>query len=123
MQLICQPSPNLANTTDASAKFGNLSRTATLDGQSVTGIFASDLTLAQVKSLRVNQSAGNGRDQSYNGQFQVSLLSHTHHVHHATCCWQDANADVRGMCDNAASKWQHAVMVHVLVHGLCGHCH
>ena len=72
LQLICQPSPNLNNSTDARTKFANLTRTASLGGQNITGIFASDLTLAQVRTLTVNQTTGTGRDQSYNGQYQVS---------------------------------------------------
>ena len=73
LQLICQPSPNLANSTDARTKFANMTRTASLGGQNISGIFASDLTLAQVKTLTVNQSTGTGRDQSYNGRYQVSM--------------------------------------------------
>ncbi|KAL3153916.1 hypothetical protein ABBQ32_013480 [Trebouxia sp. C0010 RCD-2024] len=73
-QLICQPSPNLANSTDARTMFANLTRTASLGGQNISGIFASDLTLAQVKTLTVNQTTGTGRDQSYNGQLQVATL-------------------------------------------------
>lgn len=72
LQLICQPSPNLANSTDARTMFANLTRTASLGGQNISGIFASDLTLAQVKTLTVNQTTGTGRDQSYNGQLQVN---------------------------------------------------
>ena len=73
LQLICQPSPNLANSTDARTKFANLTRTASLGGNNISGIFASDLTLAQVKTLTVNQTTGTGRDQSYNGRYQVSI--------------------------------------------------
>ena len=77
LQLICQPSPNLANSTDARTKFANLTRTASLGGQNISGIFASDLTLAQVKTLTVNQTTGTGRDQSYNGQLQVNASTTT----------------------------------------------
>lgn len=55
--------------------FANLTRTAVLGGQNTSGIFASDLTLAQVKTLTVNQSTGTGRDQSYNGRYQVSTIT------------------------------------------------
>lgn len=75
LQLICQSSPNLASSTDARIKFPSLLRAAMLDGQIVSGIFASDLTLAQVKTLTVNQTTGTGRDQSYNGQFQVTCCA------------------------------------------------
>jgi glycerophosphoryl diester phosphodiesterase len=74
-QLLCTSNVNLLNITDAGAKYPTLLRSAALDAGNQTGIFAADLTLAQIKNLTVNQTAGAARDQSFNGRYQLMTLS------------------------------------------------
>ena len=45
-----------------------------VDGVSTTAYFASDFTLAEIKTLRAVQPVA-GRDQSYNGQYQIPTLA------------------------------------------------
>ena len=73
--LIARHEPMLGATTDVAAKFGP-SRLSTklVDGVSVTDYFASDFTLAEIKTLRAVQPRA-GRDQSYNGQFEIPTLA------------------------------------------------
>ena len=56
------------------AKFGptRLS-TKVVDGVAVTDHFASDFTLAEIKTLRAVQSRAD-RDQGFNGQFEIPTL-------------------------------------------------
>lgn len=48
--------------------------TKTIDGEQVRGIFTSDLTLNEVKTLKAKQRLP-FRDQSFNGKFDVLTLS------------------------------------------------
>jgi hypothetical protein len=48
-------------------------RSYSIDGEVVEGIFACDLTLAEVASLRAKQRWP-FRDQSHNGMYQVATL-------------------------------------------------
>ena len=75
LQLVCAPSPNLMNFTDVAAKYPGLMKTAAFDTGNQTGVFATDLTLAQIRNLTVNQTAGPARDQSFNGLYQASCSS------------------------------------------------
>jgi glycerophosphoryl diester phosphodiesterase len=71
---IARHEPMLDGTTDVAAKFG-ASRMSTkmVDGVSTTAYFASDFTLAEIKTLRAIQPRAN-RDQSYNGLYEIPTL-------------------------------------------------
>lgn len=69
-QLICRHEPLLSGTTDADKVFPNMKRNVTIDGEVFSGVFASDLTLAQVKMLRARQS-NTQRDLQYDGIYRV----------------------------------------------------
>ena len=72
--LIARHEPVLDGTTDIASKFGTDRKTTrTLDGVPTTAYFAQDFTLAEIKTLRAVQSNA-GRDQSYNGQYQIPTL-------------------------------------------------
>src|ERR671924_1138632 len=48
--LIASHEPNLIGTTDVASKFPDRRRTATVDGVTEEGFFASDFTLAEIKT-------------------------------------------------------------------------
>jgi glycerophosphoryl diester phosphodiesterase len=69
-------SVNTGNTTTnvaAIAKFADRKKTVSLDGNTVTGWFAEDFTLAEIKELRAIERLS-FRDQSFNGQFEIPTL-------------------------------------------------
>jgi glycerophosphoryl diester phosphodiesterase len=69
--LIARHEPLLDDTTNVSEIFGPERKTTkNLDGVEVTGYFAEDFTLAEIKQLRAVQSRP-FRDQSFNGQFEI----------------------------------------------------
>ncbi|KAG2491260.1 hypothetical protein HYH03_010466 [Edaphochlamys debaryana] len=70
---VCRHEPLLSGTTDADQKFPDRIRSYIVDGYNWTGVFSTDLTLAEVKTLRAKQQFAE-RDQSYNGQFEVPTL-------------------------------------------------
>ncbi|MBD2198989.1 MULTISPECIES: esterase-like activity of phytase family protein [Calothrix] len=68
---------NTSNTTTnvaEIAKFSDRKKTVNLDGTTVTGWFAEDFTLAEIKELRAIERLS-FRDQSYNGQFEIPTLT------------------------------------------------
>ena len=70
-------SVNTGNTTTnvaTIAKFADRKKTVILDGTSVTGWFAEDFTLAEIKELRAIERLS-FRDQSFNGQFEIPTLA------------------------------------------------
>jgi glycerophosphoryl diester phosphodiesterase len=71
-RLIARHEPNITNTTDVKdhPEFANRKRTATVDGAQEEGWFASDFTLAEIKTLRAVQ-AFSDRPQQYNGRFGI----------------------------------------------------
>ncbi|MEO6747013.1 MAG: glycerophosphodiester phosphodiesterase family protein [Caldimonas sp.] len=72
--LIVRHEPMLDGTTDVASKFDASRRsTRILDGVATTAYFASDFTLAEIKTLRAVQPVAS-RDQSYNGQFEIPTL-------------------------------------------------
>jgi len=74
-QLIVRHEPMLDGTTDVASKFDASRRsTRMLDGVATTAYFASDFTLAEIKTLRAIQPVAT-RDQSYNGQFEIPTLT------------------------------------------------
>lgn len=70
--LVARHEPNITNTTNVAARseFANRKTTVIMDGVAETGWFAADFTLAELKTLRVNQTMAE-RDQSFNGKFEV----------------------------------------------------
>jgi len=73
--LIARHEPNMIATTDVATRpeFANRKRIATVDGMNEEGFFASDFTLAEIKTLRAIQPVA-VRDQSFNGKFQIPTL-------------------------------------------------
>jgi len=74
-ELICRHEPMLSGTTDIAdhPEFASRKRTIAVDGHSITDFFASDFTLAEIKTLRARQAFAE-RDQTYNGRFEVPTL-------------------------------------------------
>ncbi len=74
--LIARHEPMLGGTTDVSARpeFAARKTTRMVDGVATTDWFASDFTLAEIKTLRAVQPIGS-RDQSYNGLYQIPTLA------------------------------------------------
>jgi hypothetical protein len=70
-RLICRHEPLLSGTTDADLKFPERITNYTIDGELIEGVFACDLTLEEIKTLRAVQSNAL-RDPQYNGLFEVS---------------------------------------------------
>jgi glycerophosphoryl diester phosphodiesterase len=70
--LIARHEPLLDDTTDVKsvAQFANRRTTKEIDGKSVTGFFASDFTLAEIKRLRAVQS-NPARSKEYDGRFEI----------------------------------------------------
>jgi glycerophosphoryl diester phosphodiesterase len=73
--LIARHEPNLIATTDVAARpeFSNRKRKMKVDGVDEEGFFASDFTLAEIKSLGAVQQFTE-RDQSFNSKFRVPTL-------------------------------------------------
>ena len=76
--LVARHENNIAETTDVAAhpEFAARRTTKRIDGESVTGWFTEDFTLAELKSLRAKERLGALRpeSQSYDGQFQILTL-------------------------------------------------
>ncbi|MFN4236250.1 MAG: glycerophosphodiester phosphodiesterase [Vogesella sp.] len=70
--LIARHEPNLKDTTDVAKhpEFANRKRTMKVDGHDEEGWFASDFTLAEIKTLRAIQPRAD-RSKAFDGQFQV----------------------------------------------------
>ncbi|MGH8177217.1 MAG: glycerophosphodiester phosphodiesterase [Steroidobacter sp.] len=71
-QLIARHEPLLDDTTDVQSRpeFASRKTTRTLDGKSVTGYYASDFTLAEIKQLRAVQ-ANAARSKEYDGRHEI----------------------------------------------------
>ena len=73
--LIARHEPMLGGTTDVASKFGaNRKSTKMVDGEAITDYFASDFTLAEIKTLRAVQSRAN-RNQAFNGLYEIPTLT------------------------------------------------
>ena len=70
--LIARHEPNLTATTNVAgcSAFADRKRKANIDGMDEEGFFASDFTLAEIKTLGAVQQFSE-RDQSLNGRFKV----------------------------------------------------
>ena len=72
--MIARHEPILDGTTDVASKFGvDRQTTRVLDGVSTKAYFASDFTLAEIKTLRTIQPRAS-RDQSFNGLYEIPTL-------------------------------------------------
>ncbi len=72
--MIARHEPVLDGTTDVASKFGAERRsTRMLDGVQTTAYWASDFTLAEIKTLRAVQPSAS-RDQSANGLYEIPTL-------------------------------------------------
>jgi glycerophosphoryl diester phosphodiesterase len=73
--LIARHEPNMINTTDVATRpaFASRKRTVKVDGVEEEGFFASDFTLAEIKTLRAKMAQG-FRTQEFNGQFEIPTL-------------------------------------------------
>jgi glycerophosphoryl diester phosphodiesterase len=74
--LIARHEPNITTTTDVGShpEFASRRRTATVDGVMEQGWFASDFTLAEIKTLRAVQPLAE-RPQRFNRRFQIPTLA------------------------------------------------
>jgi glycerophosphoryl diester phosphodiesterase len=70
--LIARHEPNIMNTTNVRdhPEFASRQRTAVVDGVPEVGFFASDFTLAEIKTLRAVQAFPE-RPQQFNGRFEI----------------------------------------------------
>ncbi|WP_088283647.1 glycerophosphodiester phosphodiesterase [Ideonella sp. A 288] len=70
--LIARHEPNMIATTDVADRpeFATRRKTIKVDGVDDTGFFASDFTLAEIKTLRAKQAFAD-RDQTQNGKYQI----------------------------------------------------
>ncbi len=73
--LIARHEPNLIATTDVALRqeFADRKRKMKVDDVEEEGFFASDFTLAEIKTLRAVQQFAE-RDQTFNGKFDVPTL-------------------------------------------------
>ena len=73
--LIARHEPNITSTTDVAqrAEFAARKTKKVVDGVTEEGWFASDFTLAEIKTLRAIQPLAE-RDQSHNGKYQIPTL-------------------------------------------------
>ncbi|MET1116808.1 MAG: glycerophosphodiester phosphodiesterase [Comamonas sp.] len=74
-ELIARHEPNITGTTDVASRpeFASRKTTRMVDGVPETGWFATDFTLAEIKTLRAIQPLAE-RDASYNGKFSIPTL-------------------------------------------------
>ncbi|MBK9360191.1 MAG: glycerophosphodiester phosphodiesterase [Rubrivivax sp.] len=70
--LIARHEPNLIATTDVADRpeFASRRKTIPVDGVDETGFYASDFTLAEIRTLRAKQAFAE-RSQAYNGQYRI----------------------------------------------------
>ena len=71
--LIARHENEIGGTTDVAAKFPDRKATKTVDGQSLTGWFTEDFTLAEIRTLRAKERLAT-RSHSYDGQFPVATF-------------------------------------------------
>lgn len=73
--LVARHENDITGTTDVAdrSEFASRKTTKVVDGQSITGWFTEDFTLAELKTLRAKERLS-FRDQSFNGQFQIPTL-------------------------------------------------
>jgi glycerophosphoryl diester phosphodiesterase len=68
--LLARHENEIGGTTDVAGRFPDRRRTKTVDGQSITGWFTEDFTLAEIKTLRAKERLAS-RSHEYDGRFAV----------------------------------------------------
>jgi glycerophosphoryl diester phosphodiesterase len=68
--LIARHENDISGTTDVADRFPDRKQTKTIDGQSITGYFTEDFTLAEIKTLRARERLA-FRSHAYDGQFHI----------------------------------------------------
>ncbi len=71
--LIARHENEIGGTTDVAARFPDRKATKTIDGQSITGWFSEDFTLAEIKTLRAKERLA-FRSHEFDGRFEVPTL-------------------------------------------------
>jgi glycerophosphoryl diester phosphodiesterase len=71
--LIARHENEIGATTNAAERFPDRRRTKTIDGQSITGWFSEDFTLAEIKTLRARERLP-FRSHQFDGQFQIATF-------------------------------------------------
>jgi glycerophosphoryl diester phosphodiesterase len=71
--MIARHEPMLDGTTDVATKFPTRKTTKNVDGEQTTAFFASDFTLAEIKTLRAIQP-NSARSKAYDGLFSIPTL-------------------------------------------------
>lgn len=73
--LIARHEPNIINTTDVidHPEFASRRRTVVVDGAAEDGFFASDFTLAEIRTLHAKQAFAE-RPQQFNGKFNIATF-------------------------------------------------
>src|SRR4026208_1127268 len=66
--LVARHENEIGGTTDASEKFAERRSTKTVDGQTVSGWFTEDFTLAEIRTLRARERLP-FRSHAYDGRF------------------------------------------------------
>jgi glycerophosphoryl diester phosphodiesterase len=73
--LVDQHEPNITHTTDVAShpEFASLKTTKTIDGDTITGWFTTDFTLAQLKTLRIIERIPKLRPHNtqYDGRYRI----------------------------------------------------
>lgn len=77
--MIARHEPMLGGTTDVAIKFPDRKTTKVVDGVSTEDWFASDFTLAEIKTLRAKQSRA-GRSTAYDGLYEIPTLAEVIHL-------------------------------------------
>lgn len=78
--LIARHENNIAETTDVAEKFPGRRATKQIDGQTITGFFTEDFTLAELKTLRAKERLPLLRGTGFDGQLEVLTLEEILHM-------------------------------------------
>ncbi len=77
--LIARHEPEIGQTTDVASRpeFADRRRTLTIDGREVTGFFAQDFTLAEIKTLRAVERLPEVRpyNAEHDGEYEIPTLA------------------------------------------------
>ena len=68
--LLARHENEIAATTDAAERFPDRKRSKVIDGQSITGWFTEDFTLAEIRTLRAKERLA-FRSHAYDGKFAI----------------------------------------------------
>ena len=71
--LLARHENEIAATTDAAERFPDRKRTKTIDGQSITGWFTEDLTLAEIRTLHARERLA-FRSHAYDGKYPIATF-------------------------------------------------